>query len=122
MKNRKGLKIIGGYSCLLGLSVIAMWIQIILNESIPEGKTEITFHLVSEFLMALLCIVSGIMLIKEKLKGKITNVAAHAMMLYSLINAAGYYAEKGENSLVAIFIILAILSLLIIFFQIIPLK
>ncbi|MEE4286026.1 MAG: hypothetical protein V2I31_07750, partial [Mariniphaga sp.] len=76
MKIRKPFKLIGGYSILLGLSVIIMWIQIIMNESIPEGKTEMSFHLFSEFLMALLCLLSGFLLIRQKPKGQITNATA----------------------------------------------
>jgi UDP-N-acetylmuramyl pentapeptide phosphotransferase/UDP-N-acetylglucosamine-1-phosphate transferase len=116
MKIRKPLKLIGGYSILLGLSVIVMWIKIIMNESIPEGKTEMSFHLFSEFLMALLCLLSGFLLIRYKSKGTIANSAAHAMVLYSLINAMGYYAERNEKIMVAVFIFLAILSFIILIF------
>jgi uncharacterized membrane protein len=117
MKIRKPLKLIGGYSILLGLSVIMTWIQIIINESIPEGKTEMSFHLFSEFLMALLSLLSGFLLIRQKPKGQIINAAAHAMVLYSLINAMGYYAERNEKSMVVLFIILAILSVIILFYH-----
>lgn len=119
MKIRKPLKLIGGYSVFLGLSVIVMWIQIIMNESIPEGKTEMSFHLFSEFLMALLCLLSGFLLIKQKPKGQITNATAHAMVIYSLINAMGYYAERNEKSMVVLFIILAFLSIIILFYHLI---
>lgn len=119
MKIRKPLKLIGGYSVFLGLSVIAMWIQIIMNESIPEGKTEMSFHLFSEFLMALLCLLSGFLLIRQKPKGQITNATAHAMVFYSLINAMGYYAERNEKSMVVLFTILAILSIIILFYHLI---
>jgi uncharacterized membrane protein len=117
MKIRKPFKLIGGYSILLGLSVIIMWIQIIMNESIPEGKTEMSFHLFSEFLMALLCLLSGFLLIRQKPKGQITNATAHAMVLYSLINAIGYYAERNEKNMVVLFIILAIVSFIILFYH-----
>lgn len=117
MKIRKPFKLIGGYSILLGLSVIIMWIQIIMNESIPEGKTEMSFHLFSEFLMALLCLLSGFLLIRQKPKGQITNATAHAMALYSLINAIGYYAERNEKNMVVLFIILAIVSFIILFYH-----
>ncbi|MCF8227032.1 MAG: hypothetical protein K9J30_14235 [Bacteroidales bacterium] len=113
MKNRKFVKVIGFYSVFLGLSVFAMWFQILMNETIPEGRTEMSFHLFSEFLMALLCLVSGFLLIGHKSKGRITNAAAHAMVVYSLINAIGYYAERDEKSIVPVFIVLCILSLLI---------
>lgn len=116
MNNKKLTKPIGYYSIFLGISVIAMWMYILLNETIPEGKTEMSFHLFSEFLMALLCLLSGFLLIKQKPKGQITNATAHAMVIYSLINAIGYYAERNEKSMVLLFIILALLSISILFY------
>lgn len=117
MNNRKLTKPIGYYSIFLGISVIVMWVYILLNETIPEGKTEMSFHLFSEFLVALLCLLSGFLLIRQKPKGQITNATAHAMALYSLINAIGYYAERNEKSMVVLFIILAIVSFKILFYN-----
>jgi uncharacterized membrane protein len=117
MNNRKLTKPIGYYSIFLGISVIVMWVYIPLNETIPEGKTEMSFHLFSEFLVALLCLLSGFLLIRQKPKGQITNATAHAMALYSLINAIGYYAERNEKNMVVLFIILAIVSFIILFYH-----
>ena len=117
MNNRKLTKPIGYYSIFLGISVIVMWVYILLSETITEGKTEITFHLFSEFLMALLCFLSGFLLIRGQSKGQVANSAAHAMVLYSLINAMGYYAERDEISMVVLFIILALLSISILFYH-----
>lgn len=108
-KNKNNL--IAYYSILLGVSVLLMWIFILLNETIPEGKNEMIFHLFSELLMAVLCIVSGMMLLKKGLQ--ILNVAAHAMVIYSVLNAAGYYSERNEFIMTVIFLILFIISLMI---------
>lgn len=112
-KNNLLIRIIGYYSIFLGISVLTMWIKILLNETIPEGKTEMSFHLFSEFLMASICLSSGLLLVIFKYKGLKSNIMAHSMIVYSLINAMGYYAERDEKSTIVLFIILALLSFLI---------
>lgn len=67
--------------------------------------------------MALLCFLSGFLLIWQKPKGQIINAAAQAMVLYSLMNAIGYYAERDKIGMVVIFIILALLSIYILFYH-----
>ncbi len=116
-KSEKAIRLVGYYSILLGVSVIALWIQILLNESIPEGKIEISFHLFSEFLMALLCLLSGFLLINDKPKGRLTNSAAHATVIYSLINAMGYYAERDAKIMLVFFVFLTVISLIILIFH-----
>lgn len=90
---------------------MAMWMMILLNGDIPEGKTEMVFHLISEFLMVLMCVMGGFVLLRRG--SAVFNVVAHAMVIYSVINAAGYYAERGQGMMGILFIILFIVSLAI---------
>lgn len=110
-------KIVAYYSIFIGISVIAMWTMILLTETPPEGKTELSFHLLSEFLMALLCLVSGILLLRKKTLSKLLNILGLGMVIYSVLNAAGYYGEKNEIALMIMFIILLILTTIAIFFH-----
>lgn len=88
------LKLIAFYSIFIGVSVIAMWVLILSTEVLPEGKTELSFHLISEFLMALICLISGIQILRRSRLGKLLNITGLGMVLYSVLNAAGYYGEK----------------------------
>ena len=106
------LRIVAYYSIFIGISVIAMWIMILLTENPAEGKTELSFHIFSEFLMALLCLVSGILLLKNKPKGRLLNILGLGMVIYSVINAAGYYGEKSETLMMIMFIVLLILTII----------
>ncbi len=110
-------KVIGYYSVIIGVSVIAMWVFILLNESLPEGKTELTFHLFSEFMMAFCCLISGLFLLKKKLNGKLLNVLGLGMMIYSVLNAAGYYGERGDIPMMILFFGIFILTLAAVFFH-----
>lgn len=103
-------KIVAYYSIFIGISVIAMWIMILLTETPSEGKTELSFHLFSEFLMALLCLITGILLLRNNSKGKMLNILGLGMVIYSVLNAAGYYGERKDIPFMIIFIILFILT------------
>jgi len=113
MKNR----IIGAYSVFLGLSLVGLWIMILLNGDIPEGRTEMSFHLTSEFLMALLAFISGILLWRDRPRARLLSVLAHGMVIYSVLNAAGYYGERSNTGMMLMFILLLLISLLICLFH-----
>ena len=100
------IKIIAGYSLIIGISILGMWGLILTTEEVPEGPLELTFHLISEFLMALAVLVAGILILKKHNLGRGLGLAAHGMVVYSVLNAAGYYAERGETVLPLLFIVL----------------
>ncbi len=109
MKERTINKI-AWYSIFLGSTVLAMWVFLLMNDFVSEGLKEMIFHLVSEVIMAFLCIAGGVNYIKRR--KSIILIAAHAMVVYSVLNAAGYYFEKGETIVTAVFGILLLLSVI----------
>jgi len=108
-------KIVAYYSIFLGISVITMWIMIFQTETPPEGRIELSFHLFSEFIMALLCLVSGILMLRNKPMSRFLNILGLGMVIYSVLNAAGYYGEKNEFPMMIMFIMLLILTTIAIF-------
>ena len=109
MKN----KIIGVYSLAIGVAVIALWLIILSGSSMAEGKLEQSFHLASEFLMATFLIVSGILVLSRKHPGRLFNMAALGMLIYSVLNAAGYYGAQGNTTLMIMFIVITVVSIVI---------
>ncbi len=105
-------KIIGYYSIFIGISVLTIWTLILIKGGIQEGKTELSFHLFSEFVMATLCVVSGILVIRKSSMGKHINMLGLGMVVYSVVNAAGYYGESGNISIMILFILLFLLTLI----------
>lgn len=102
--------LIGVYSCGLGLAVLALWAVILSGGGVSEGPVEIGFHLLSEFLMALICLAGGAMLLRaHRLAGSVAT-AGHAMVVYSTLNAAGYYGERGEAGIALVMGLLALVS------------
>ena len=101
------------YSIILGLAVLGLWVTILSGTALPEGRTELAFHLVSEVLMALAAIASGVLLLRRARVAPMALAAAHAMVVYSTLNAAGYYAERGDLAVALVMTLLAIISALI---------
>ena len=109
MKNRK---IVGYYSIFVGIAVISMWTFILLTQEIVEGRIEMFYHLFSEFLMAVLCVISGILLLFNNKKAKLLNIFGLGMVIYSVLNAAGYYSERENLQMLVMFTILFLLTTL----------
>ena len=107
-------KIISWYSIVLGVSVIFLWTFVLKPASQEEGKLEMGFHLMSEFLMACFCIVSGIKLLLKHRESTLLLMLAHGMVIYSTANAAGYYGEREAWPMTFMFLFLFSISLVII--------
>lgn len=108
------LKVIAFYSFFLGISVIGMWAMILLTGNIAEGKTEISYHLISEFMMAVVCICAGVTILQGKKLGPSLALIGHGMVIYSVLNAAGYYGQRGQTGMTVMFIGLLVISFLVI--------
>jgi hypothetical protein len=108
-------RIVSYYSIFVGLAVILMWTVILLRQEIPEGKIEMFYHLFSEFLMAILCVVSGILFLFNYKIAKLLNILGLGMVIYSVLNAAGYYSERENVPMILMFTILFLLTTFAVF-------
>ena len=102
------------YAILLGICIIGLWIMLFSTEGIPELKLEpiaIGFHIIAEVTMGLLLIISGIGLMKNWKAAVGIFTVANGMVIYSVINSAGYYGQNGQWQMVFIFVAIFLLSL-----------
>ena len=97
------------YSLIIGTLIIVLWIMILFVEQLPEGKTELIFHIASEFFMAILCIIGAYLLQKKNMKGIYFCLTGFSMIFYSTINAIGYYIHL--KNLVMIILLLSVFFL-----------
>lgn len=109
-------KLIAIYSIILGCSVLILWMTILLIEGMPEGKWQQVFHLTSEGIMALACLFSGFSSLRGSPLSDPCLIGSHAMVIYSVLNAAGYYAQNADPAMALLFVVLCFLSVLIIVF------
>jgi hypothetical protein len=105
------------FSILVGVLMIGQWILSLASRKVPEMVTEtraIGFHLAAEFLTAIFLIIAGIALLAQSLLGYPLALLALGMLVYTSINSAGYFAQRGQWLVVMMFggiLILAFASL-----------
>jgi len=106
-------KIAAAYSLLMGLSMFGMWTMFWIVGEIPELETEpirIGMHLAAEFVTAVLLIAGGIALLKSWKHSINLFQFSMGMLIYTLIQSPGYFAEQGELAFVAMFTIFLLIA------------
>ncbi len=105
------LIISGIYAIILGIGIIGLWLMLALTKQIPELKSEpiaIKFHITAEMTMGILSILSGIFLLIGLSWAPYFFILAMGLVIYAVINSAGYYGQRNQWTFVIMFgIILA---------------
>ncbi len=100
-----------GVGALMGLQ----WGFFLATGNVPELETEplaIAFHLAAELATAIALIVAGSSLLRRARWVRPVTLLALGMLLYTVINSAGYFAEQGVWGMVGMFGVLLVLTLL----------
>ncbi len=104
----------GWFGVFVGLLMVTMWVFFLVSGQVPELETEplsIYFHLAAEFATALLLLIGGIGLLKKFPWTVNVYLVATGMLIYTVINSPGYYAQQGEWTFVTMFTIILLLAL-----------
>lgn len=102
------------FSIAVGTMMGAQWIFFLATGSVPElvsAPLAIAFHLAAEGTTAVLLIVTGIGLLRGWRWAMPANLLAIGMLVYAMINSAGYFAEQAEWGMVAMFALLLLLAI-----------
>jgi len=108
-------KKIAVYPIIIGLLMVGMWTVLLSTGEVLETETdriEISYHLVSEFMTAVLLIIGGYGFYNERRWGFGVFLVSMGMLLYSVLNATGYYAGQSEIAMVGMFTVLTGLTVL----------
>ena len=100
------LIISGIYAIIVGLGIIGLWTMLVLTKQVPELKSEpvaIKFHITAEFTMGILSILSGIFLLIGLSWAPYFFVLAMGLVIYAVINSAGFYGQRKQWSFVIMF-------------------
>lgn len=103
-----------GYAIPVGFLMVAMWTAFLLTGQVPELETEpwsIALHLAAEFATGLALLISGYGLLRARPWAQRSILLALGMLLYTLIQSPGYYAQLGQLTFVAMFVVLALPAL-----------
>ncbi len=103
------------YALAVGLLMFVQWTFFLLNGQVPELQTapiQTAFHLAAEFITALALIASGAGLLRRAPWARSLALLALGMLLYTLIQSPGYFAQQQTWPLVAMFAVLLLLALI----------
>ena len=103
------MKFAGIFALAVGILMFGQWAVSLATGGVPELQTApmaIGFHLAAEVLTALALILSGLALLKKRTWGRTLFLVAGGMLLYSVINSPGYFAQRGQWLLVGLFAVL----------------
>lgn len=109
--------LVGIYSVLIGLMMIGLWFSLLLTKKVPELKSAnyapklIAYHIVAEFLTAIMLIISGIGLFLVSDWARILSAISLGMLLYSVINSPGKYAHEKNLPMVIVFTTITVLTI-----------
>ncbi len=96
----------GIYAIILGIGILGLWAMLLLTKQIPELETEpvaIGFHITAETIMGVISLLSGIFLLINLTWAIYPFIVAMGLVIYSVINSAGYYGQKKEWGFVIMF-------------------
>jgi len=101
------------YSILIGTVMIGMWTVLLGTGQVPEIDTEpiyLSYHLIAEFATAVTLLIGGFGLFTNRKWGLKAYLVSMGMLLYAVLIAGGYYAQKGEWAMIGMFTIFTILT------------
>lgn len=105
-----------GFLVLVGLGMLGLWTVLLGTGAVPELRTapyEIGSHLVAELLTALAALAAGIGLLRGSSWAPRVYPVALGLLLYTVLNSAGYYVQRGDLAMVAMFTVLTVAALLL---------
>jgi hypothetical protein len=108
------MRLAGYYAVAVGVLMIAQWLFFLSVGQVPELTTapiELGFHLAAELATAVALLAGGLGLIQSRAWGRLAAVFAFGMLSYTTVVSAGYFAQRGEWPLVAMFAVLLVAAL-----------
>jgi hypothetical protein len=102
-------------SALMGVALLGLWGRLLFRSAIPElnaGLPSIRFHIVVELLTAAALLGSAIWLaVADSPTAHLAATASLGAIAYSTINSPGYYADRGNWTVVVMFGALTVIAL-----------
>ncbi|KTG28346.1 hypothetical protein [Haloferax profundi] len=103
-------RLVAVYALVVGVAILGLWVGLVVTNQATELRTEpfsMFTHLVAEGLTAVTLLGAGIGLVRGTVWARPLSLVAFGMLLYAVINSAGYYAQIGEVGPMLVFSALA---------------
>jgi hypothetical protein len=101
------------YGIVVAALIFAQWGFFLAYGSVPElenSPREIAFHMTAEFLMGIVLLIGSVGLLQEWRWAPVMYLTGAGMVVYSVINSPGYFAQRGNWALVGMFMVLLLLT------------
>lgn len=103
------------FAIFIGIAMIGMWAILLLAGQVPEWSgrpIETTIHLTAEIITALFLVASGAGLVTRQKWARDVYLFSMGLLMYSVIQAAGYYIQRGQLTFVGMFAVFALLAMM----------
>ena len=100
------------YALVVGTLMLIVWIALLVTGQVPDLPAQLPsliFHWVAELLTAVALILAGAGVLRKRTWHMWGYPLAMGMLVYTLINRPGYYAQRGEWAMVGMFGVLGLL-------------
>ena len=107
------MRYVAWFGLATGSAMVGMWAFLLGTSGVPEVESApvaLAFHLVAEGTAALGLIVSSVALLRNTSWAPPAFTVVAGMLLYSVLNSPGYYAQQGEWPVAFLFGALAVLT------------
>ncbi len=104
--------LIAGYAIVVGIFMIGFWGVLVATgqAELQERPWDMRLHLAAEFSTAALLLIAGVGSFLGLPGVPVLGPVALGKLLYTVINSPGFYAGKGDRSMVGMFAILAVVT------------
>lgn len=109
------------FAVAVGVLMIVQWAITIISRGVPKpaddpvsgrGFFDMLFHWAAEFITAMMLIVSGTGLMLETDWSATLYFVATGMLIYTVINSPGFFAQQRKWPEVAMFMVLLLLAVI----------
>lgn len=107
------MRFAGIYGITVGILVLIEWVYFLVAAHVPEMETApfaIMFHLTAEFMTGVITIAGGVAVLRRKPWAARLYYLASGMLIYAVINSAGYFVQLQQWPLAIMFAVLFLLA------------
>lgn len=105
------------FTIIVGLAMIGIWIMLLVTGQDPQLQTElrtipiaISMAITSDFLTAAVLLIGGFGLLANRGWAVKAFLLSAGFLLYSVVNAAGLYGQRGDLAFLSMFAIIFVLA------------
>jgi len=108
------------FAITAGVMLIGQWTVTIIRRQVPgpeagatvgRGRLEMLFHWAAEYGTAFALLTGGTGLLLDLAWGRTVYLVSMGMLVYTVVNSPGYFAQKREWPVVGMFAVLLVLAL-----------